>query len=566
MTIPFAVLFIVAVEFCERLCYFTFSGTQKVWLQDQGFSNAQSSSINLSFAMVSYVSCFFGGWLASTRVGRFRTVMVLASVYAFGTYLSGFASLPGQESVPLYLFGTMVLVTLGSGGIKPNVVTIGADQIDPADPDYRTSVKSFFQYFYLAINLGSIISHGFLSSTAVSGLPVAGISIEYGFFFSYMVAASFMLLAVIAFVAGKRWYREGGALDDNGVLSSFFGALREGSGTTKGKIAIVGWALVPGIIVASLANAFMSSDVMKTVCLVMDCACLVCLVVAHLDNSWLPPSGIRQCMDCVPVLLVGNIFYGILDSSIGSFFQSQACQMDTRWDRHDKGSFQFSGDSFRLANPLAIIIWTPFLVRCVYPFVERCIGRGVSTGMKVTAGYVFAIASQLTASCLERARLAAPVTDLESRCAPMLPDGTHIRASDMSAVWMMLPYALAGMGEISVYPVLQAVAYEGSPPEMRSLMLAFTYFAMGALPNAMASGVSQALSSLVPNDLNKGDLGFVYIINCGIGVFGLLVFWLVWKLAPKRLRLSEDAEQEKEDEEEDANSSTNSSDDDSDSA
>lgn len=486
--------------------------------------------------MLSYISCFFGAWLASTRLGRFRTIVLLGGLYAAGTFMAAFASLPKTENVFLYLIGTMVLVTFGTGGIKPNIVTHGADQFDQDEPDYKNSVKSFFQYFYISINMGSMISHGFLSSTAVSGFPAFGVSVEYGFFFTYMVSASFMLLALLVFISGKPRYRPAAAVGDMGVMELFVGTLMSGSGSLKGKVALLGWALIPGIIVSSLLNAFMMSQLMQMTCLVMDIACLICLVGAHLDNSWLPESPIRQCLDCVPVLLVGNIFYGILNSSTGSSFQSEACQMDTRADPHVEDGFQFSGDFFRLANPLAIVLFTPVLVNLLYPLVQRCVGREVSTGMKVTCGYLFAISSQLVASYLERVRVSRPVSDIQSRCAPKMPDGTHIHASQMSALWMLLPYALSGMGEIMVYPVLQHVAYEGAPEEMKSLMQAFTLFAMGALPNAMASGVSQALSPLVPNNLNDGDLSSVYLINCGIGVVGLLLFWFVWKSAPKRLR------------------------------
>ena len=35
---------------------------------------------------------FFGGWLATSRVGLFRTIALCAAVYAAGTYLAAFAA------------------------------------------------------------------------------------------------------------------------------------------------------------------------------------------------------------------------------------------------------------------------------------------------------------------------------------------------------------------------------------------------------------------------------------------------------------------------------------------
>merc|ERR1719346_462288 len=74
--------------------------------------------------MLSYVACFFGGWLASSRLGIFKTTALLSFVYAVGTYIAAYAALPHVESIPLYMIGVFVLVTVGAGGIKPNVCTM----------------------------------------------------------------------------------------------------------------------------------------------------------------------------------------------------------------------------------------------------------------------------------------------------------------------------------------------------------------------------------------------------------------------------------------------------------
>ena len=47
---------------------------------------------------------------------------------------------------------------LPEGGIKPNVSSFGADQFNEADPQDRREKESFFNYFYLAINVGSLFA------------------------------------------------------------------------------------------------------------------------------------------------------------------------------------------------------------------------------------------------------------------------------------------------------------------------------------------------------------------------------------------------------------------------
>jgi len=549
---PLAIIFIIAVEFCERLCYYTFLGTQKTFLQDQGYSNAQSSSINLVWSEVSYVSCFLGGWLASTKIGIFNTIAVLALTYAVGTFLGAFAAWPSVQdteySVNIYLFAVFGLVALGCGGIKPNVPTMGANQIDPTQPGAEEARSSFFLYFYMSINAGSCFSHAFLSSWATSGVPWLGIDIEYGYFFAWSVAGGFMLLATLIFVAGKKSYRIPVRDDENtkeGVLSILFNALKSGSGTFMGKIAIFGWTSMPVFVFVSIANAFMDNYILQYISSFLAFACVVSLVIAHINNSWLPEGPVSQAFDIVPMILVGNSAFHILMSAVGSSFQSQACQMDTRQDKSDFSyeGFQYTGDFFRLANPIGCILGVPLLDRVIYPFVAKLRGKEVGIAFKIVAGFLVAISGQLFAAVLEYQRKAAPVLDVQSHCAPYVEgsDTEHVRMSDMNSMWMFFPYALVGIGEVMVNPVLQFIAYERSPPEMKPLVQAFNLFSSGALGNGIASVISQQLSGLVPNNLNYGNLQTFYYVNTGVGIAGILAFLAAYHMAPERVKRHGDA-------------------------
>ena len=157
-----------------------------------------------------------------------------------------------------------------------------------------------------------------------------------------MVAASFMFLAFLLFVAGYRSYRKlPPAVDEEPVVRLFVQALKQGSSFASGKLAILGWALIPLFILVSIVNAFAESPTLKIVSAVVAVVCIGSLVIAHLNNkAFLPKGDVSDCLDCVPLLLVGNLFFGILQSTIASVFQSQACQMDTRRDGSD---FSYAG-------------------------------------------------------------------------------------------------------------------------------------------------------------------------------------------------------------------------------
>lgn len=526
-----AVALIIVVEFCERLCYYTFQGTQKSWLQDRGYGNAQSSSLNQIFGLLSYASCFFGGWLAETRAGRFRTIAILAATYAVGCYMATAAAHPHVESVGLYFAGTLFFIALGTGGIKPNVCTFGADQIDPSDPSAARKRSSFFMYFYQAINVGAFVAFGFLATVATNGLPPL-IPKEDSYFGAYLIAASFMAVALMLYLSGARLYRPGSLLTNSEpILQRCAGALWSGRGCLHGKVAIVGWLLLPTIILVSVAGAFVGGSAMTTASLVLDIVCVGCLCMAHRDNAWLGKSEVARevarCLDCVPVLLVGNIVFNIQYNSMASVFYAESCQMDTRLGSAPDAT-QLNGAFFNLGDTGAIILFTPIIDGLCIPAAERCLKRRVSLNMKVYTGIAFACAAQLVAACLEYARRGAPVLEVGSLCAPLVEGsetGEHVPISAISAFWMTIPYALIGIGEILVNPVLQHMAYEGAPANMRSLLQAFNLFAMGGLPNAFSSALTQATAPFTPNNLDDGNLPAVFFINAAIGVAGCGIYW-----------------------------------------
>ena len=120
---------------------------------------------------------------------------------------------PFLESYPnvvtwTFLLGLFGGVAVGSGGIKPNVVTLGADQFDIRDPSQNVEKERFFNYFYWCINIGATFSYGYLTTLAINGQPDLGVPKSYGFFASFVIPGGAMLIAVLVFFGGSsRYYK-----------------------------------------------------------------------------------------------------------------------------------------------------------------------------------------------------------------------------------------------------------------------------------------------------------------------------------------------------------------------
>eukprot|EP01027_Heterolobosea_sp_BB2_P019163 GEZU01026915.1.p1 GENE.GEZU01026915.1~~GEZU01026915.1.p1 ORF type:complete len:204 (-),score=33.44 GEZU01026915.1:76-687(-) len=139
----------------------------------------------------------FGGWLADSVLGKFWTIFLLSIVYCLGNAVVAVTAIPGVTGTPPHWWGValgLLLIGIGTGGIKPCVSSFGGDQFAANESELLTS---FFSLFYLSINLGSTVS------TFVT--PI--IRDQYGYAAAFAVPAVLLVIATILFVLGKRWYR-----------------------------------------------------------------------------------------------------------------------------------------------------------------------------------------------------------------------------------------------------------------------------------------------------------------------------------------------------------------------
>lgn len=101
------------------------------------------------------------------------------------------------ESQTAVCFVALYLIALGTGGIKPCVSSFGADQFDAYDEAERKKKSSFFNWFYLSINVGALIASSVL----------VWIQMNVGWGWGFGVPAVAMFIAVMSFFSGSRLYR-----------------------------------------------------------------------------------------------------------------------------------------------------------------------------------------------------------------------------------------------------------------------------------------------------------------------------------------------------------------------
>lgn len=534
LALPSVCMCILVVELCERLAYYTFTGTQEFFLERIGYSLAEAGGINATMGTLCMGWALFTGWMADVVLGRYRTIALFGSLYVCGSVLAAYAAFPSVSSSKVYLVGLMGLVPIGTAGIKANISNFGADQYDTSDPAQALGQERFFSWFYLSINIGSAVAYGCLTTYASNG--GLGIPQKYGYFIVYLIAAAAMALGLSIFLSARDKYRVI-PIQRQSALGKVMNTIRlaAGSGSRSAMFVLAGLGLLAKAIIMTVMQALLPEAWGVNKFLVAGafiCAAfgIVFVVVPCLDpEDWVPrsaqPEGdsptladVRDYLRLLPVLFMANLAFSALYNSMQYWYQQQACQMDLRipWAASGPDQAQFSGSFFMIADCLGIVIATPVAIRWANPFVEFMTRTPLTHWSKYLIGMSFGVISVLMSVHIEQQRRLAPLTGIMSSCAP-----AGVQMSAMSAAWMLVPFFFMGLGEIYTQPTLMYLAYNQSPPSMRSLT-ASTSLVIGGVSTAIFALLISALSRFVPNDLNKGHLEFGYIANIFVAGFFLI--------------------------------------------
>uniref|UniRef100_H2Y3X4 Major facilitator superfamily (MFS) profile domain-containing protein n=1 Tax=Ciona savignyi TaxID=51511 RepID=H2Y3X4_CIOSA len=207
---PKQVFFIIGNEFCER---FSFYGMRTVLIlyarNFLSFDDDTSTSIFHAFTMLAYFFPLVGGILADSYWGKYKTIAYLSIVYVIGHVMKTIAAIPfipgNTTHIVLSMIG-LLLIAMGTGGIKPCVSSFGGDQFKLHQTVY---LSQFFSMFYFAINSGALISK-FITPMFRADLDCypghVGPKYDECYAVAFGVPGFLMLLAVGFFFAGTKYY------------------------------------------------------------------------------------------------------------------------------------------------------------------------------------------------------------------------------------------------------------------------------------------------------------------------------------------------------------------------
>ncbi|NWH98947.1 S15A1 protein, partial [Tichodroma muraria] len=163
---PLSIFFIVINEFCERFSYYGMKAVLTLYFtRFLHWEDNFATAIYHTFVALCYLTPILGAIIADSWLGKFKTILYLSIVYTIGQAVLSVGSIseltnPNGSSnnlavnIALSMVG-LVLIALGTGGIKPCVSAFGGDQFEDEQEKQRST---FFSLFYLSINAGSLLS------------------------------------------------------------------------------------------------------------------------------------------------------------------------------------------------------------------------------------------------------------------------------------------------------------------------------------------------------------------------------------------------------------------------
>ncbi|CAG9803155.1 unnamed protein product [Chironomus riparius] len=323
---PKSIAFIVSNEFCERFNYYGMRTILVLYMTIKlGYNDNTATVLFHIFTSLVYFFPIMGAIIADSYLGKFRTILYLSCVYAIGSCMIAAGAIPtlNLPAQSMTVIG-LLLIGIGSGGIKPCVAAFGGDQFKI--PEQAKQLATFFSLFYFSINAGSLIST-YLMPVLRNDVHCFGelscFSLAFG------VPGALMVVSIFIFVAGKSKYivkkPTGNVIVE--VTKCILHAISEKSKQTQRDVSH--W-----------------------------------LNYAEPKYSKQMISDVKSVLKILLLFLPLPLFWALFDQQ-GSRWTFQATRMNG-----DIGFTEIKPDQMQLINPLLILVFIPLFDCAIYPVLS----------------------------------------------------------------------------------------------------------------------------------------------------------------------------------------------------
>ncbi|CAK4102049.1 unnamed protein product [Aphanomyces euteiches] len=447
------ILFLNTIDW---LTYYGMSQAFKNFMEDRlGYSKVSSSALRSTWASFCDVAPLFGAYVGDELWGRYATITFFTYWYIGGTALLAISAWPyvldNYRELARICFIVSVFggLAIGNGCFDPNIVTFGADQF--STPETK---QAYFSHFYLTINIACTVSYAYLSYLSVNGLGEF-IPAEYGYFATFVLCGGLLSVAMIAFVRQSPSYVR----------------LPPSQSHSRAKAIDV---------------SYIDSDV---------------------DLNVSVRSDLKQMLRMLPIISF-QIAWNCVQDQLDANFQSVAQQSDLRLGS-GRNATQIPGAALGLFDSIGVLVILPILDFVVYPAVEWYLRRRVTVSDKMAAGFVLACVTMVWSGLVETWRRNSGEIDVGDGLGPLLDTGTHKPMNNLSWLYIAVSYFLISLCECLINIPTYEIFYTHVPLQWKSTSQAIRSFSL-AMGDNLASIFSLVFARYIPDDLNQGNLEYLY--------------------------------------------------------
>jgi POT family proton-dependent oligopeptide transporter len=486
--LPLAAWSVAIVELGERFTYYGITGPFQNYMQNKrgglrpgaiGLGQQGSSALSYFFQFWCYVTPIFGAVISDNYWGKYNTICVFSGVYVVGILVLFLTSLPVaiEHNAALGgLIAAMIIIGLGTGGIKSNVSPLIAEQYTITKPyirtqkngervivDPSTTIQSVFMMFYMCINVGSL-----------SAIATTEMELHIDFWAAYLLPFCFFFIAIASLVLGRKYYVRRPAMGS--VIPNAF------------RVILIG-----------IKNGFKLDSAKPS----------VRRETGASEVAWsdLFVDEVYRALLACKVFIVYPVYWVVYGQMINNFV-SQAGTMDTHG---------IPNDIMQNIDPIAVIVFIPIIERFVYPYLRK-IGIRFKPITRIFFGFMFAALAMAYAAIVQHIiYTSGPCYDQPLAC-PASEDGT---IPNQVHVAIQTPaYVFIALSEIFASVTGLEYAYTKAPSNMKAFIMSVFLFT-----NAIGSAIGIALSSTSVDP----KLMWMYIGLAISTVIAGIIFWFLFK-------------------------------------
>ncbi|KAL8137920.1 hypothetical protein V2J09_003921 [Rumex salicifolius] len=468
-------------------------------------SNAEAANTFSRWMGTVYLFSLVGAFLSDSYLGRYLTCVVFQLLFSIGliacslvTHISllyprGCGTLdqqcdPHSPKVVAIFYISIYLIALGNGAPEPCLATFGSDQFDEDDPEEKQAKTSFFSYFYVALNLGSLIAETLLVYMESMGYWV------FGFWISTFCGMAALVLLVSGTLRYRHFKPSGNPVSRFGqVLVASFRKLKlevpsNGDGlyedSSKDGKTTNGSRQIPhtrGLMFLDRAAMLSPLDLSKN----MDdeesfMACRDPWRLCTITQV----EEVKCVVRLIPIWLC-TILSSVVFIQMLSLFVEQGAAMDTTISGT---SFRFppaSMTSFDIISTSIFIIFYDKLIVPLYVKLTKKEPEPPSELQRIGIGLAIAVVAMVIAGFVEqhRRRFALPGQEI----------------STLSIFWQIPQYVLVGVSEAFVYVAQWEFFASQTPDSLKSIGLSLSMSS-----SAIGSYICSIILSVVMDITTKG--------------------------------------------------------------